>query len=183
MCCCRLFLSLAGIISYKCIRTFSWTTVSLYILEQLQNKQMERHSLWLTCDLEFSQFLELHFHCIKLSPSIKTTQLSLPLMFIHGYLSEKEYSERKDASREQSIEQAANIEWVDNSSRGLHSCFPNPQQHRLCTGSLRWLQMPNREPAHLTNVAIWTGAYGASGITHTGGTTLIPPQDFKSLRA
>lgn len=36
--------------------------------------------------------------------------------------------------------------------------------------------------AYLTNVAIWTGACGASGITHTGDTTLIPPQDFKSLQ-
>lgn len=30
-CHCRLFLSLASIISQKCIRTFSWTTVSLYL--------------------------------------------------------------------------------------------------------------------------------------------------------
>ena len=36
-----------------------------------------------------SQFLELHLQCIKTSPSIKTIQLLLPLMFIYGYSSDR----------------------------------------------------------------------------------------------
>lgn len=79
----------------------------------------------------------------------------------------------KGASREQGIEQVANMKSEGSSS--VEGCTAASSTHSNA-GCARGCRCNSRCPTgncHSTNFASWTGAYGALGITHTGSTTLI----------